>query len=299
MRHMFAEAFSGIRRNASMTLAVVITMWVSLALFGAGLLAADQVELTKGRWYEKIEISVFLCIKTSKSPNCEQGEEATQAQKNEIRRTLEENPEVETVYYESKAAAYQDFREYYPNAQVLAIMTEEDMQDSFRVKLKDPEQYQGVVSAVAHMKGVQAVEDMRKFLDSIFAWLNMARWATIGAALVLLVAATLQIGNTIRMAAFNRRRELGIMRLVGASNWFILLPFLLEAVISALIGALLACATLVAVVQFVIRGKAQVEIGGDWIDLSHVQSASLVMVLVAVALSVVPTVVATHRYLRV
>ncbi len=69
MRHLFSEAFSGIRRNASMTIAVVITMWVSLTLFGVGLLAAEQVELTKGRWYDKIEISVFLCVQSSKASN--------------------------------------------------------------------------------------------------------------------------------------------------------------------------------------------------------------------------------------
>ncbi|MDR1237522.1 MAG: permease-like cell division protein FtsX [Propionibacteriaceae bacterium] len=299
MRHVFREALSGIRRNGSMTVAVIITMWVSLTLFGVGLLAAEQVELTKGRWYDKIEISVFLCVKTSKASNCEQGSEATQAQKDEIRTTLENNPEVDQVYYETKAEAYEDFRAYYANSPVLATLTEADMQDSFRVKLINPEQYQGVVSAVTHMKGVETVQDLHTYLDSIFAWLNMARWATIGASAVLLIAAALQIGNTIRMAAFNRRRELGIMRLVGASNWYILLPFLMEALISAIMGALLACGTLVALEESIIRGKARVEIGGDWIDLSHVQSASLILGLVAVVLSVIPTLVATRRFLRV
>jgi cell division transport system permease protein len=299
MRHVFREAFSGIRRNASMTIAVIITMWVSLTLFGVGLLAAEQVELTKDRWFDKIEISVFLCPKSSNVSNCTPGVSATDAEKSAIEATLKSNPEVAEVFFESKEDAWADFRAYYADSPVLARLTADDMQESYRVKLKDPQEYEGVVSAVSHMKGVEAVQDLHKYLDSIFAWLNMARWATIGASAVLLIAAALQIGNTIRMAAFNRRRELGIMRLVGASNWYILLPFLMESLISAVAGAVLACGTLVALEEFVIKGKAKVELGGNWIDLSHVQSASLLLALVAVILSVVPTLVATRRVLRV
>ena len=133
------------------------------------------------------------------------------------------------------------------------------MQDSFRVKLKNPEEYQGVVSAVSGLPGVQLVQDLRKILDPMFAWLNLARWATVGLSALLLLAAALQIGNTIRMAAFSRRREIGIMRLVGASNRYIMLPFLLESLIAAVwVGPRLA--SLAAVQQFVIVGKAQVQI---------------------------------------
>jgi cell division transport system permease protein len=302
MRHVFREAFSGIRRNASMTVAVIMTMWVSLTLFGVALLAADQVELTKNRWYDKIEISVFLCAKISDSntvKNCTAGTSATDAEKAAILATLESNPEVKEVYFESKAEAWQDFRDYYADSPILAKLTEDDMQESFRVKLVDPQQYQGVISAVKNMKGVEAVQDLHKYLDSIFTWLNMARWATIGASTGLLIAAALQIGNTIRMAAFNRRRELGIMRLVGASNWYILLPFLLESLISAAAGAVLACGTLVAAEEFIIKDKAKPEIGGNWVDLANVQSASLVLALVAVVLSIIPTLMATRRFLRV
>ena len=87
----------------------------------------------------------------------------------------------------------------------------------------------------------------------------MLQWATVGASALLLLASALQIGNTIRLATFARRREIGIMRLVGASNFYITVPFLLEAVFSALIGIALACATLAAGVYFwIIRGVAQV-----------------------------------------
>lgn len=301
MRHTFTETWSGLRRNASMALAVVVTMWVSLTLFGAGLMTAQQVDRFKDDWYDRVEISVFLCVPDSRGGNCQVGESVTDAQRTEIRDTLGSNPEVAEVFYETKEQAYEQFREYYANNDpILKATTVDKMQDSFRVKLKNPEEYQGVVSAVSGMPGVQLVQDLRKILDPMFTWLNLARWATVGLSALLLLAAALQIGNTIRMAAYSRRREIGIMRLVGASNWYIMLPFLLESLIAAIGGALLACLTLAAVEQFVIIGKAKAEIQTiRWIEWPHVGLAMASIAIVAVVLSIIPTLIATRRFLRV
>ncbi len=301
MRHTLTETWSGLRRNASMTLAVIVTMWVSLTLFGAGLMTAQQVDRFKDDWYDRVEISVFLCVPDSRGGNCQAGESVTEAQRTEIEATLRSNPEVAEVFYETKEQAYAQFREYYANNDpILKATTVDKMQDSFRVKLKNPEEYQGVVSAVSGMPGVQLVQDLRKILDPMFTWLNLARWATVGLSALLLLAAALQIGNTIRMAAYSRRREIGIMRLVGASNWYIMLPFLLESLIAAIGGALLACLTLAAVQQFVIIGKAQAEIQTiRWIEWPHVGLAMASLAVVAVVLSIIPTLIATRRFLRV
>ena len=131
------------------------------------------------------------------------------------------------VYFESKQEAWQEFQKAYEGSPIQDSLTVEQMQESFRVKLKNPEQYQGVVSSVIGLKGVQTVQDLRKYLDPFFSWLNLLQWGTIVASALLLLAAALQIGNTIRLAAFARRREIGIMRLVGASNLYITLavPF--------------------------------------------------------------------------
>jgi len=302
MRHTWTETWSGLRRNASMTFAVIVTMWVSLSLFGIGLLAAEQVELFKGRWYDKIEISVFMC--TPKSPasadNCTPGESTTEAQRQAIEASLRSNPETAEVFYESKEEAFAEFKQIYADSPVLSTMTVEMMSDSFRVKLKDPTQYQGVVSSVAGMPGVESVNDLHKLLDPLFAWLNLARWATIGTSALLLLAAALQISNTIRMAAHARRREIGIMRLVGASNWYIMLPFLLESLVAAVIGALLASATLAALEQFVIVDGVKAQLSSQhWVDWTHVGLAMAMISGVAIVLSVIPTLIATRRFLRV
>ncbi|HEY5822085.1 MAG TPA: permease-like cell division protein FtsX [Propionibacteriaceae bacterium] len=301
-RHLFSETRAGLRQNLTMTLAVVMTMWVSLSLFGAGLLASQQVDLMKGRWYDKIEISVFLCTPDTRGDQCDPGQEVTEAQKTVIEQTLRANPEVaaDGVFYESKQLAYEEFRKAYEGNPIQDSLTVEQMQQSFRVKLKNPEQYEGVVSSVVGLKGVQKVQDLRQYLDPFFNALNFLQWGTIVASALLLFAAALQISNTIRLAAFARRREIGIMRLVGASNLYITLPFLFEAIFSALVGAALACATLASGVYFVIMRKAEVSIQSlPWIGWKQAALAMTGVAIVGLLLSIVPTLVTTRKYLRV
>jgi cell division transport system permease protein len=301
-RHIFSETRSGLRQNLTMTLAVIMTMWVSLSLFGAGLLANQQVELMKGRWYDKIEISIFLCTKDTRGDQCDPGQDATQAQKDVIQQTLMSNPEVSPggVYFESKAEAYAEFQRAYEGNPIQDSLTVDQMQESFRVKLKNPETYEGVVSSVVGLKGVQTVQDLRKYLDPFFSWLNLLQWGTIIASGLLLFAAALQIGNTIRLAAFARRREIGIMRLVGASNLYITLPFLFEAIIAALAGVALACVTLASGVYFIIMRKAEVSIQSlPWIGWSQAFLAMGGVAIVGLLLSIIPTLITTRKYLRV
>ncbi len=299
-RHIFSETWQGLRRNLTMTLAVIVTMWVSLSLFGAGLLASQQVDLMKGRWYDKIEISIFLCTPDTKGDNCDPGQGVTKAQRATIKKALQSNPEVQSVYYESKTEAYQEFKKAYQGNPIQDSLTKDQMQESYRVKLKNPEQYQGVVSAVVGLKGVQTVQDLRKYLDPFFSWLSLLQWGTIISSALLLLAAALQIGNTIRLAAFARRREIGIMRLVGASNLYITLPFLFEAILSALIGAALSCATLASIVYFIIKKKAEVSIQSlPWIGWDQAGLAMGGVAIVGLLLAIVPTLITTRKYLRV
>jgi cell division transport system permease protein len=301
-RHILSETRAGLRQNLTMTLAVIVTMWVSLSLFGAGLLANQQVDLMKGRWYDKIEISIFLCAKDTRGDQCDPGQDATEGQKAEIHRTLEANPEVapEGIYFETKQEAYAEFQRAYEGSPIQDSLSVDQMQESFRIKLKNPEEYQGVVSSVVGLKGVQKVQDLHQLLDPFFRALNVLQWSTAGASALLLLASALQIGNTIRLATFARRREIGIMRLVGASNFYITMPFLLGAVISALIGVALACVTMAAGVYFwIIRGVRNSIRFIAWIGWQQTALAMLGVVLVGVVLAVVPTLVTTRRYLRV
>ena len=300
-RHVLSETWSGLRRNLTMVLAVIVTMWVSLTLFGSGLLAYQQVDLMKGRWYDKVEISVVLCGTVSPpSETCSDGQDATAAQKETIKATLEGNPEVAEVHFETKEQAFEEFRKAYEDSPVLDTLSVDQMQESYRVKLQDPEQYQSVVAQVSGLPGVQTVQDLREYLDPLFDWMNLIQVGTVTASGLLLLAAALQIGNTIRLTAFARRREIGIMRLVGASNLYITLPFLFEAIISALLGIALACVTLAAGVNFIIIQKAQVSLKAfGWIGWPHAGIAMVGVAIVGLALAIIPTLITTRKYLRV
>lgn len=304
MRHTFRETLSGIRRNLSMTIAVIVTMTVSMTLFGLSVMTFAEVDRIKGRWYDRIEISVFLCTKesagTSQSGTCEPGQDTTEAQRTNIRTRLEQNPDVQEVFYESKHDAYEDYKATYADSPLLESLTEEQMQDSFRIKLVDPENYQGVVAEAKSLPGVQAVQDLHEVLDPVFSVLNGLQWGAMGMSVLLLVAAMLQIGNTIRMSAFTRRREIGIMRLVGASNLYIMLPFLLEALFSALISVILSAVSLFTMYYVVIDQNAKPSIKAlPWITWGDAWAAVGIVALVGLVLSIVPTLITTRKYLRV
>ena len=188
----------------------------------------------------------------------------------------------------------------FKDSPVLASRTVEQMQDSFRVKLNNPENYKGVVSEAQGLQGVQNVRDLKSVLDPVFKILGGLQWATIGMSVLLLLAAALQISTTIRMAAFTRRREIGIMRLVGASNFYILLPFLLESLIAALIGVLISSGSIAITYYLLIENAAKNSLPAiAWIGREHVFNAIIYIAAVGVALSIIPTLLATRRYLRI
>ena len=302
MRAQFviSEIGIGLRRNLTMTVAVVVTIAISLALFGAGLLIGRQVVLLKGFWYDKIEVSVFLCGQDSTEvASCAEGE-VTSAQREVIRADLETLPEVEEIFYESKREAYDRFRVQFKDSAIVENVAPNQMPESYRIKLTDPEQFDVVRTGFDGRPGVEKVEDQRELLGPFFNALDRMQVFAFGIAVVQLIAAGLLIANTIRVAAFNRRRETGIMRLVGASSFSIQLPFLLEGVITGLVGGVLACASLVALQQLVIENELAPKLTFvRFISLSDVWATAPLVVVTGVAISGVASFISLIRYLRV
>jgi cell division transport system permease protein len=245
MRSQFVlqEIWIGLRRNLTMTMALIVVVAISLSLLGTGLLFVKQVDRTRTYWQGKVELSIYLCIKTSPQPQCQQNGPSTAAERAQLQARLSAMPQVEKVYYVNQQQAYSEFRQYFANEPALVQDTQQgDIPDSFEVKLKNPEaDYNIVSSAVTGAAGVETVVDEMTILDKFYRLLDGARNAVIVIALILIVAAVLLVANTIRLSAFNRRRETAIMRLVGASNFYIQLPFLLEGTIAGLIGGPPGC----------------------------------------------------------
>ncbi|SEF94958.1 cell division protein FtsX [Thermomonospora echinospora] len=247
MRAQFVlqEIWIGLRRNLTMTISLVITVAIAMALLGTGLLIKLQVDSSKSYWHDRIEVSIFLCAKTSSNANCNKTD-VTEQQKQEIQNDLKGLSVVKEVKYESKEEAFERFKESFSNSPGFVNSTKVgDIPDSFRVRLKDPEKFEEVTKLLANRAGVDQVVNEKEILDRFFKILNGLQWAAIMIAVIQVVAAVLLVANTVRLSAFNRRRETGIMRLVGASNLYIQLPFILEGAIAGLIGGGFAAILLV------------------------------------------------------
>ncbi|QNP72394.1 ABC transporter permease [Streptomyces roseirectus] len=244
MRAQFvlSEIGVGLRRNLTMTFAVIVSVALSLGLFGGSLLMSDQVSTMKGYWYDKVNVSIFLCNKSDaeSDPNCAKGA-ITEDQKKQIKTDLEKMSVVQTVTYESQDEAYKHYKEQFGDSPLAASLTPDQMQESYRIKLKDPEKYQVIATAFNGRDGVQSVQDQKGILDNLFELLNLLNRAALGVMALMLVVALMLIVNTVRVSAFSRRRETGIMRLVGASGFYIQAPFIAEAAVAGFIGGVLAC----------------------------------------------------------
>ena len=255
MRAQFvlSEIGVGLRRNLTMTFAVIVSVALSLGLFGASLLMRDQVSTMKGYWYDKVNVSIYLCNKSDaeSDPNCARGAVTTE-QKKQIESDLEKMSVVDTVAHETADQAYKHYKEQFGDSPLASSLTPDQMQESFRVKLTEPEKYQVIATAFDGRDGVQSVQDQKSYLDNLFELLNGMNWAARAVMAMMLVVALMLIVNTVRVSAFSRRRETGIMRLVGASGFYIQAPFIMEAAVAGLIGGGVACAFLLIARYFII-----------------------------------------------
>jgi cell division transport system permease protein len=287
-----------------MTVAVIVTIFVSLTLVGMGLLLNAQAHKAQEYWGSKLQITIFLCNQNSSSANCVNGE-VTGAQKKAIEKVLNTNPEVDSWRLQSKQEAYDKWREAYVSnneteRQVYASIKPSDMQESYWVQLKDPNKFMGIKSAVQGLPGVNTVRDLRQVLKPIYFWMNVMKWGAIAIAAFLVVAAVLQVGNTIRLAAFARRREIGIMRLVGASSLYIQLPFLMESLVAALVGVALSAGAVAAFMYVVIyRTLRPTSNIVAWVDWGDGAWAIGWIAVIGLGLTLVPTLVMTRKYLKV
>jgi cell division transport system permease protein len=295
---LFSEVRIGLRRNLTMTFAVIVTVAISLSLLGIGLLANSQVNAMKDYWYDKIEVSVFLCGSLSESPSCSAGV-VTPEQRTSIKAELDALPVVRSVFYESQTEAFARFKERFKESAIAQNVTADQLPESFRVKLKDPTQFDVVVSAFSGRPGVDVVQDQRSILEKFFQLLAVLRNGALIVGLLSVLTAALLISNTLRIAAFNRRRETGVMRLVGASSWSIQLPFLLEGVFAAFIGWILASG-LLASLKYVVETKVEPLLTfTKFFGWGEVAIASGWLLATGLVVSTVASVITLRRYLKV
>ncbi|MBU2670457.1 permease-like cell division protein FtsX [Actinoplanes bogorensis] len=228
LKYVLNEVLVGLWRNVTMTVAMIITMSVSLTMLGASVLLYMQVDQMKNYYYGEIEVSIFLRT------------DVTEAQRTAIDQAISSNPLVQERTYETREEALKRFQELWKDSpEFVKSVGPNSLPESFRVKLKNPETYKTFTDQMTGMQGIQDIIDQRALLDKVFNIFNAIQVGALVVAGVMALAALLLVGNTIQVAAYSKRREVAVMKLVGASNWFIQAPFVLEAVVAGLIGAIL------------------------------------------------------------
>jgi cell division transport system permease protein len=253
-KYVLNEVVVGLWRNVTMTIAMIITMGVSLTLLGASLLLYQQVDRMKEAYSQDIEVSMFFRV-----GDTEETKHATEAQKSAIEADLRNDPLVEDFQFETKEQAFSKFQILYDSTPDLVALTKpESLPESYRVKLKDPDTFAQFElkyrKFVNEEGGLELILDQKKLLEKVFSVLGSLQQLALIISIVQGVAALMLVINTIQVAAYSKRREVAVMKLVGASNWFIQAPFVLEAVAAGLIGAIIAYGTLVLAKIYIFDG---------------------------------------------
>jgi cell division transport system permease protein len=300
MRAQFVlyEVWIGLRRNLTMTIALVVVVAISLSLLGTGLLFVKQVDNTRTFWQGRVQLSVYLCTKSSTSAQCTKNGPATAAELAQIRQTLTAMPQVASVSYQSQSQAYSQFKSEFPT--MVSSVTSGEIPDSFQVKLKNTQADAPIVAEnVDGAPGVDQIIDNSAILSKFYNLLTGARNAVVIIAIILIIAAILLVANTIRLSAFNRRRETSIMRLVGASNFYVQLPFLVEGVIAGLFGWLVASALLVAVKSLWLDTLQQYFPFNVQLTSTDLIEVIVLVMILGVLLTGATSFLTLRRYLRV
>jgi len=227
--YYFHETATGLRRNALVAFAAITTVFISLFLLGGAQLIGRQINLIIDQQTERVEVSVYLVDNISKSDFTR------------LNQMLHSMPQVESIRYETKQEAYQRFKELFKNQPDLVNnVSPNALPASFRVKLKNSEQFGVIKAQLEGQPGIDTIKDQSEILNRLFAVSRALRYGAYGVSAIMILSAIGLIANTVRMGIFARRKEIGIMRLVGATNWFIRVPFLIEALFEGVLGALLA-----------------------------------------------------------
>lgn len=288
------EVYSGLRRNVTMTIAMILTTAISIGLFGGGLLVIQLANQSRSIYLDRVESQVFLNNDVSANdPSCDA--DACKA----LRAQIEARDDVKSVRFLNRDDAYTDAITKFPEYKDVA--SKDSFPASFIVKLNNPEQHKEFDAAMGGQPGVLNVLNQKELIDRLFAVLDGLSKAAFAIAVVQAISAILLIANMVQVAAYTRRTEIGIMRMVGATRWYTQLPFLLEAVLAATIGVVLAILGLIMVRALFLENaldqfyKANLIARIDYADILYIAPA---MFVVGVAMAAVTAYVTLRLYVR-
>lgn len=298
---ILGEALTGLRRNASMVISVVLVTFVSLTFVGAAILMQAQIGTMRGYWVDRAQVAIYMCSSISTTDTCVSGA-ASEEQLAQVRAELEGdtlNPLIDDIRFETREEAYQNTIDLV-GEDYASVVSVDQMNETFWVNLVDQTQSDVIFEAFQGVDGVEQVKDQLQYLDPLFSALTVATYIAVGIAALMLIAAVLLIATTIRLSAYARRREIGIMRLVGASNRFIQTPFVLEGVFAAFLGSVLASAAVLAGVHFGVNEylRGRVPFITTWVTMQDAALVVPVLIAIGILLAALSAGFAIRRWLR-
>jgi cell division transport system permease protein len=298
---VLGEALTGLRRNVSMVISVILVTFVSLTFVGAAILMQMQIGTMRDFWVDRAQVAIYMCTSVSQTATCADGA-ATQEQLDAVNAKLEGDalaPLIREYEFVDHDQAYQELLDLV-GEEAASVVTPDQVNQTYRVNLVDQQQSDVIIEAFRGMQGVEEVKDQLQYLEPLFSALTVATYIAVGIAALMLVAAVLLIATTIRLSAYARRRELGIMRLVGASNRFIQTPFILEGVFAALIGSILASGAVLLGVQFGVNQylRNRVDFVTTWVGLEEAWAVVPILIVIGVGLAALSAGFAIRRWLR-
>lgn len=288
------EVLTGLRRNITMTVAMILTTAISIGLFGGGLLVIRLADSSRTIYLDRVETQVFLTNDVSANdPTCDA--DPCKA----LRSQIEGRDDVKSVRFLNREDAYNDAIKKFP--QYKDVAGKDSFPSSFIVKLEDPEQHKDFDQSMIGKPGVLNVLNQKDLIDRLFAVLDGLSNAAFAVALVQAVGAILLIANMVQVAAYTRRTEVGIMRLVGASRWYTQLPFLLEAMLAAFVGVVIAIVGLILVRVFFLENALSQFYNANLItriDYADILYIAPVLLVVGVAMAGVTAYGTLRLYVR-
>ncbi|MEO5842724.1 MAG: permease-like cell division protein FtsX [Acidimicrobiales bacterium] len=291
VEYLVRETGNNLRRNVALTIPAVLTVAVSLALFGVSLLLGGGADRFTQQWRGGIEFIVFM------------NPDASQDQIDLIQNAVTTSPEVKKWTYFDKAKAFEEFRELFKDKPDLVnSVTPDILPPSYRIVPQNPDA-DAVTALAAQFENQPGVKQVRKATDVIKDVESLTRYIKIGlwvTSIVLFAVSLLLILNTIFTAMTARRREIEVMKLVGATNWFIRVPFMLEGLIQGVSGAIVA-----VIATSVFNGQVfpriqRLEILKDFrVDSGQLWTTSIWLIVLGCVIGVVGSLFGVSRYLDV
>jgi cell division transport system permease protein len=289
--YFLSETVTNLRRNLLMTVAAISTVAISLLLLGGVRILDLTVNNVTSRWEAKVEISTFL------------RDDITEPETQALETDLSNMDEVESVTYVSKDEAFEEFKELYADhPEFYETLPRDSLPASLRIKLTDADYTQLVAARIRGAPGVDSVNFGGDIIKRLLQVNSLLRTITLAMSVILLIAAAALIANTIRLAIYARRDEIGIMKLVGATNWFIRIPFMLEGVFAAMVGALVAGLVVLLSNEFLFSRVGNfLQFLGPVFDFSagEILWVLALLVIVGAGIGIVGSMMALRRFLEV